>query len=117
MFVPSVRSGRLACVSVILLVGLFTTTCTAMVYRPSVGRFKDAFVLWHQGQFYLFSMYTPDGDANFRNVWLATSSDGVHWKHVGPVIKDAPYTSTCRRRRVQVRRSCFTAMAERRLAR
>ena len=117
MFVPSVRSGRLACVSVILLVWLLAATCTAMVYRPFVGRFKDTLVLWHQGQFYLFSMYTPDDDANFRNVWSATSTDGVHWKHVGPVIKDAPSISTCRRRRVQVRRSCFTAMAERRLAR
>jgi hypothetical protein len=64
-----------------------------MVYRPSVGRFKDGFVLWHEGQFYLFSMYmhAPGDDSHFRNVWLATSHDGVHWKDVGPVIKDAPF--------------------------
>ena len=91
MSVPGIRSGRLAFVSVILLAWLVTATCTAMVYRPSVGRFKDTLVLWHQGQFYLFSMYTPDVEANFRNVWLATSSDGVHWEHVGPVIEDAPF--------------------------
>jgi hypothetical protein len=63
-----------------------------MIYRPSVGRFKDGFVLWHDGRFHLFSMYkTGGGDDNFLNVWLATSEDGVHWKDVGPVIKDAPF--------------------------
>lgn len=63
-----------------------------MIYRPSVGRFKDGFALWHDGQFYLFSMYKVSGDDNnFRNVWLARSGDGVHWKDVGPVIKDAPF--------------------------
>ncbi len=67
MSVPRIRSGRLAFVSVILLSWLAATACTAMVYRPSVGRFKDTSVLWHQGRFYLFSMYTPDNDANFRN--------------------------------------------------
>jgi hypothetical protein len=37
-------------------------------------------------------MYKTGGDDNnFRNVWLATSKDGVHWKDVGPVIKDAPF--------------------------
>lgn len=91
MFASPIRSRRLAFVSVILVAWLATTECTAMIYRPSVGRFKDSTILWHQGLFYLFSMYTPDTDANFRNVWLATSSDGVHWKDVGPVIKDAPF--------------------------
>jgi len=64
-----------------------------MVYRPSVGRFKDGFVLWNEGQFYLYSMYmdAPGDDSHFRNVWLATSPDGVHWQDVGPVIKDAPF--------------------------
>ena len=91
MSVPSSRSRRSLFVSVILLAWLAAGTCAAMVYRPDVGRFKDSFILWHEGQFYLFSMYTPDVEANFRNVWLATSRDGVHWKHVGPVIKDAPF--------------------------
>ena len=86
------RSGLRTSVSVLLLICLFGANCAAMIYRPSVGRFKDGFVLWHKDQFYLFSMYNTTGDeANFRNVWLATSSDGVHWKDVGPVIKDAPF--------------------------
>jgi hypothetical protein len=78
--------------SVLTLVGLLGASCEAMVYQPSVGRMKDAFVLWHKNQYYLFTMYTTTGrEADCRNVWLATSSDGVHWKHVGPVIKDAPF--------------------------
>lgn len=78
----------------LVLLGLLGADSAAMIYRPSVGRFKDGFILWHQGQYYLFSMYnTTNDDANdhFRNVWLATSRDGVHWKDVGPVIKDAPF--------------------------
>ncbi|MHB8862625.1 MAG: glycoside hydrolase family protein [Pirellulaceae bacterium] len=85
------RSGLRILVSVLLLVCLLDSQCEAMLYRPSVGRFKDGFILWSKGQFYLFSMHTPGEEENFRNVWLATSSDGVHWKHVGPVIKDAPF--------------------------
>jgi len=91
MSTPSSRSRRPLFVLVILLAWLAAGTCAGMLYRPDVGRFKDSFILWHEGQFYLFSMYTPDVEANFRNVWLATSKDGVHWKHMGPVIKDAPF--------------------------
>lgn len=75
-----------------LLLGLlFATSGAAMIYRPPAGRFKDGFILRHAGQFYLFSMYTPGDEAGFRNVWLATSKDGVHWTHVGPVVKEAPF--------------------------
>ena len=91
MSTSTTRSSRLAFVSIILLAWLLTATCEAIVYRPNVGRFKDTCVLWHKGQFYLFSMYTLGDNAGFRNVWAATSKDGVHWKHVGPVIKDAPF--------------------------
>ena len=85
------RTRKSSILAICLLICLLGAECAAMVYRPSVGRFKDAFILRHQGQFYLFSMYTPSDEANFRNVWLATSRDGVHWKHVGPVVKDAPF--------------------------
>ena len=90
------RRARLRTALSGLLLGLlFATSGAAMIYRPSVGRFKDGFILWHAGQFYLFSMYTPNDEANFRNVWLATSKDGVHWTHVGPVIKEAPFQMRC----------------------
>ena len=85
------RTFATAIKTVILATSLFVSDAAGMLYRPSVGRFKDGFIYWHKGQFYLFSMYTPNDDANLRNVWLATSNDGVHWKDVGPVIKDAPF--------------------------
>lgn len=70
-----------------------TMDASGFLYRPSVGRFKDAFVLWHEGQFYMVCMYMPEAgdDSHFRHVWLATSRDGVHWDDVGPVIKEAPF--------------------------
>ncbi len=41
-----------------LFLGLLVATSgAAMIYKPSVGRFKDGFILWHEGQFHLFSMY------------------------------------------------------------
>src|ERR1035437_9968291 len=61
-----------------------------MIYKPSTGRFKDISIVWHEGKYYLFSMYSPGIEGDFRNVWMAVSSDGVHWDHLGPVIKDAP---------------------------
>jgi hypothetical protein len=36
-------------------------------------------------------MHEPGDGSHFRNVWLATSGDGVHWEDVGPVIRDAPF--------------------------
>lgn len=67
----------------------------ALVYRTSEGTLKDNFVVWHNGTFYLFAMYRFEEKGSeqeqWRNVWLATSTDGVHWNDVGPVIKDAPF--------------------------
>lgn len=62
-----------------------------MIYKPSTGRFKDISIVWHEGRYYLFSMYSPVAEEDFRNVWMAVSDDGVHWDHIGPVIKDAPF--------------------------
>lgn len=77
----------------LLLTCLLGTQAVGFVYRPSTGRFKDGFVLWNEGRFYLYSMYmdAPGDDSHFRNVWLATSPDGVHWQDVGPVISNAPF--------------------------
>jgi hypothetical protein len=91
MTVRDARSMLSHCVFWVLLTCLTGADCGAMIYRPPIGRFKDGFIVRHQDQFYLFSMYTLGDEAGFRNVWLATSRDGVHWKHVGPVIKDAPF--------------------------
>lgn len=67
----------------------------ALLYRTPEGTLKDNCVVWHDGTFYLFAMYRLEPKARdqdqWRHVWLATSTDGVHWKDVGPVIKDAPF--------------------------
>ncbi|UCG48845.1 MAG: hypothetical protein JSU94_03505 [Phycisphaerales bacterium] len=54
-------------------------------------------MLWHDGKYYLFTMYSERvGDLSgpqdqWRNVWSAVSTDGVHWQDVGAVIKDTPF--------------------------
>lgn len=66
-----------------------------MLYQPSTGKFKDTFIYWHEGKFYLYSMYTHDkndlSNVGYRNVWLAISDDGVRWESKGAVIADAPF--------------------------
>ena len=67
-----------------------------MLYKPSAGIFKDNCVYFHDGKYYLFSMYSElDGNHNdrkgYNHVWQAVSSDGVHWEDVGTVIS-APFT-------------------------
>jgi hypothetical protein len=61
-----------------------------MIYKPSYGKFKDNCVFWHEGRFFLFSMFMKDG-GEYRNVWLAESTDGVHWTDVGAVIEDSKF--------------------------
>ncbi len=62
-----------------------------MIYKPSTGRFKDTSIVWHEGKYYLFSMYTHAAEERFNNVWMAVSDNGVHWEDIGPAIKDAPF--------------------------
>ena len=69
-------------------------TVSAMIYKAPSGTLKDNCVVWHNGTFHLLTMYReriPGGEELWNNVWLATSSDGVHWKGVGPVIRNAPF--------------------------
>ena len=66
----------------------------AMVYKTPAGTLKDNFVIWHEGKYYLVAMYREQvagGEEHWNDMWLATSTDGVHWKDVGPVIHDAPF--------------------------
>jgi hypothetical protein len=74
----------------------FSDIAAALLYRAPEGSLKENCVVWNDGTFYLFTMYRreqqiADVRDQWRNVWLATSTDGVHWKDVGPVIKDAPF--------------------------
>ena len=61
-----------------------------MLYRPKTGQIKDGCMIYEKGIFYLFSMYRKEGSEDFRSVWLATSSDGVHFEDRGCVVEDFP---------------------------
>ncbi len=67
----------------------------AFIYKTPTGTLKDNTVIWHEGTYYLFTMYGQEdmkgNDSLFNSIWLATSTDGVHWKDVGTVIKDQPF--------------------------
>jgi len=57
-----------------------------MIYEPESGSIWDPSILYHEGKYYLFSMYTPEDRSPNHHVWSAVSDDGVHWKDVGIVI-------------------------------
>lgn len=82
----------------VLLGGLLLVcdTASAFLYCAPAGSLKDNCVVWRDGTFYLFTMYRREQQIDdvcdqWRHVWLATSTDGVHWKDVGAVIHDAPF--------------------------
>jgi hypothetical protein len=83
-------------ISAILLVGATWTTASSQpqplaqrhvslnngfLHKPSIGNFWDPTVIYANNQYYMYTMYGRD------SVWLATSQDGVHWKHYGVVLK------------------------------
>jgi len=55
------------------------TKTHAMIYKPAHGTIWDPSVFWHDGKYYMFSMYRPEGVDYNASIWLATSADGVHW--------------------------------------
>lgn len=59
-----------------------------MIYKPSKNRMKDNCMFYHNGTYYLYSMYIKDGSELFNNVWCATSKDGVNFKDYGMVVED-----------------------------
>lgn len=61
-----------------------------MIYKPQKGHIKDDCMFYHNGKFYLFSMYTKEKPDKFNNVWLAVSDDGVNFKDYGCVVEDFP---------------------------
>lgn len=88
--------NRLVFTALAALAGLLLSgNAVALLYRAPEGTLKDNTVIWHEGTFYLFTMYRYEEKSRdqdqWRSVWLATSTDGVHWKDVGAVIKDAPF--------------------------
>lgn len=67
-----------------------------MFYKPSRGKMKDDCMFFHDGKYYLYSMYAKELKydnmaALYNNVWLAISEDGVHFQDYGCVVEDAPF--------------------------
>lgn len=61
-----------------------------MIYKPQKGHMKDNTIFYHNGRFYLFSMYKKENSSIFNNVWLAISDDGVNFKDYGCVVENFP---------------------------
>lgn len=59
-----------------------------MIYKPENGCMWDPSVLYHDGYYYMVSMYKQDADKKDNFMWMAKSEDGVHWESVGPVLED-----------------------------
>lgn len=77
---------------------LFFTLCVAMffsighaapgmIYRPKTGVLWDPSIIWHDGSYYAFVMYDKDG-RGFGHCFLASSTDGVHWKDEGTILEE-----------------------------
>lgn len=87
-----------SCLASLVACLLPASASAGLIYRPPQGTAKDNCVIWHDGRYHLFTMYRQeqalaDGDPRqWRHMWAAVSSDGVHWQDVGPVIQDAPFT-------------------------
>ncbi len=99
MRVPGVLwMADVSCVASLVACLLPASAAAGLIYRPPQGTAKDNCVVWHEGRYHLFTMYRQeqalaDGDPRqWRHMWAAVSTDGVHWQDVGPVIQDAPFT-------------------------
>ena len=62
-----------------------------MFYKPSYGKMKDNCIVFHEGRYYLYSMYAKHAEynamsAHYNNVWLAISDDGVHFSEEGHLL-------------------------------
>jgi len=67
-------------------VGVPLGPAEAMVYQPAKVGMGDQWLYYREGVHYLYHLYEqPAGQ--LYGVYLATSTDGVHFKEVGPVIE------------------------------
>jgi len=57
------------------------TEHNGFLYQPKEGTFWDPTVIYANNKYYMYTMYNRD------SVWLATSTDGVHWQDYGVVLK------------------------------
>ena len=70
------------------------TKQTGFLYQPSKGSFWDPSVIYANGQYYMYTMYSsPEFSDRATRVWLATSKDGVHWQDYGVVLHEQGFKS------------------------
>ncbi len=61
--------------------------------KPETGHIWDTWLLLHEGTYYLYYLaatHRPTPDQPWDNTSVATSSDGVHWTEVGPILVKKP---------------------------
>ncbi len=59
-----------------------------MFYKPASGGIWDPSVIYHNGYYYMASMYFKDGEPRRDDyMWIARSEDGVHWADIGAVLE------------------------------
>ena len=69
----------------------FKPEIQSMFYKarhPDSGNMWDTWLYLHDGTYYLY--YLANRGRRWDNISLATSSDGVHWKEVGRILKKGP---------------------------
>ncbi len=63
--------------------------------KPETGKMWDVWLYYHAGTYYLYSLCkagTAPGGSD--NTSVATSTDGVHWTEVGPIVTSNPGMGT-----------------------
>jgi hypothetical protein len=75
---------------VLLWVGLGAKETQAMLYHPGQGSMWDPSVLWYDGNYHAFMMYSRDTGNGLKagHCIKAISPDGVHWRTDAVVIEE-----------------------------
>jgi len=68
-----------------------------MIYRTDSGRLWDPSVIWYKDSYWAVMMYGAEPVDNFKwtGCMLASSTDGVHWKDEGEVIRERELDRGC----------------------
>jgi len=61
-----------------------------MIYHPVTGAMWDPSIIWHEGMYYAFMMYSRDTNNGLEaeHCLLAVSADGVHWRDESIVLEE-----------------------------
>lgn len=82
--------------SLLLLVAVAAAQeAEAMLYHPETGSMWDPSILWHDGHYHAFMMYSQDTQNGLQagHCIKAVSPDGVHWRTDAVVIEEPERTN------------------------